>query len=307
MKRIRNKKSKTAKKYKNLSREVEALKLQISKQKNRLYKLKNNKNSKYKKKKVRITSRELTGKLNELKGVINEMDSRTNSERGSINERIKNLNWRIRTAKNKRNKDRLIQERERLKSSESNEWGPRELHGAFFGVYRRYRIDVVERMDVETFFNRNRNYIKNLIIKETKDRAARTQAITLIRFTRDDVETVDLAFNSRMMTVYDVNDKGEIVNTMLEHMAQQIENPSLRNSKFVFDRILQMDIDFHRLNLTRGSSYIPLPDWLSKKKALIKPKISDSECFKRALIAAMKWEEIDRDHQRVSKLKRYEN
>ena len=30
------------------------------------------------------------------------------------------------------------------------------------------------------------------------------------------------------------------------------------------------------------------------------------ECFKWAVIAAMKWEEIDRDHQRVSKLKRYE-
>ena len=202
------------------------------------------------------------------------MDSRRNDEeRGSINGRIKNLNRRIRRAKNKRNKDRLIQERESL----------RELHGAFGSAYRRYRIDGVERMDVETFFNRTRNYIKNLIIKETKGRAARTQAITWIRFTRDDVETVHLAFNSRMMTVYDLNDKGEIVNAMLEHRAQKIENPALRNSKFVFDRILHMDIDFHRLNLTRGSSYILLPYWLSKKKALINPKSSDSECFKWAL------------------------
>ena len=145
-----------------------------------------------------------------------------------------------------------------------------------------------------------------LIIKKTKGRAARTQAITWIRFTRDDVETVDLAFNSRMMTVYDLNYKGEIVNAMLEHMAEQIENPALRNSKFVFNRILHMDIDFHRLNLTRGSSYIPLPDWLMKKKAIINPRNSDMECFKWAIIAAMKWEEMDRNQQRVSKLKRYE-
>ena len=41
-----------------------------------------------------------------------------------------------------------------------------------------------------------------------------------------------------------------------------------------------MDIDFHRLNLTRGSSYVPLPDWLMKKKAIINPKNSDMECFK---------------------------
>ena len=138
------------------------------------------------------------------------------------------------------------------------------------------------------------------------NRAVRSQATTWIKFVRDEVEQVSLAFNSRMMTVYSLNDKNEIVTAMIEHMAQQIENPALRNSKFVFDRVLHMDIDFHRLNLMRGSSYVPLPDWLTKKKAIINPKNSDMECFKWAVIAAMKWEEIDRDHQRVSKLKRYE-
>ena len=45
-----------------------------------------------------------------------------------------------------------------------------------------------------------------------------------------------------------------------------------------------------------------LPDWSMKKKAIINPRNSDMECFKWA----MKWEETDRDHHRVSKLKRYE-
>ena len=117
---------------------------------------------------------------------------------------------------------------------------------------------------------------------------------------------VNLAFNSRMISVYNLSDKDEIVTAMIEHMKQQIENPALRDSKFVFDRIIHMDIDFHRLNLTRGSSYIPLPDWLAKKKAIINPRNSDLECFKWTVIAATKWEEIDRDCQRISKLRRYE-
>ena len=83
-----------------------------------------------------------------------------------------------------------------------------------------------------------------------------------------------------MMTVYNLNDKNEIVTAMIEHMAQQIENPALRNRKFVFNRVLHMDIDFHRLNSMRSSSYIPLPDWLMKKKAIINPKNSDMERFK---------------------------
>ena len=68
-----------------------------------------------------------------------------------------------------------------------------------------------------------------------------------------------------------------------------------------------MDIDFHRLNLTRGSSYMPLPDWLAKKGAIIHPKNSDMECFKWAVIAAMKWREIGDHPERISKLRRHED
>ena len=162
-------------------------------------------------------------------------------------------------------------------------------------------------MDVDTYFARTRKFLIDLLNKETMNRAVRSQATIWIRFKRDGVEMVNLAFNSRMMTVYNLNDKNEIVTAMIEHMAQQIENPAVRNSKFVFDRILHMDIDFHRLNLTRGSSYIPLPDWLTKKKAIINPRNSDMECFKWAIIAAMKWEKIGNNPERISKLKRYEN
>ena len=138
-------------------------------------------------------------------------------------------------------------------------------------------------------------------------RAVRSQTTIWIRFVKDQVEQVDLAFNSKMMSVYNLNDIGEIVTSMITHMSQQIENPALRNSKFVFCSVMHMDISFHRLNLTRGSSYIPLPDWLSKKKAIINPKNLDMKYFKWAVIAAMKWEEIENNNQRVSKLRRYDD
>ena len=37
----------------------------------------------------------------------------------------------------------------------------------------------------------------------------------------------------------------EIVNEMIAHIKQQIENPALLNSRFVFDEVLHMDVDFH--------------------------------------------------------------
>ena len=89
-------------------------------------------------------------------------------------------------------------------------------------------------------------------------------------------------------------------------MKEQIENPALSNSRFVFDEVVFTNVDFHQLNLTRGSSYLPLPDWLAHKKAIINPKNEDQECFKWAVIAAMRWEEINNNPERISKLKRFE-
>ena len=55
--------------------------------------------------------------------------------------------------------------------------------------------------------------------------------------------------------------------------------------------------------MTRGSSYLPLPDWLARKKAVINPQNGDEECFKWAVIAA---ENVGmKDPQRVSNLRKF--
>ena len=309
LKRRRNKSSMLNKKFKNLS------KSQIEELENKIAKAAQSTNARFKRKKIRSMKRDVVKAIEKLKESEKSFESiesriipKNNNSKRSSSKRIENkiaeLNKKIRRVKNKKNKERLIAKRNSLKIELS--WGPKELEGAFSGAYRRYRIDGIEGMDVETYFASTRKFLIDLLSKETTNRAVRSQATTWIRFVRDEVEQVSLAFNSRMMTVYNLNDKSEIVTAMIEHMAQQIENPALRNSKFVFDRVLHMDIDFHRLNLTRGSSYIPLPDWLMKKKAIINPKNSYMECFKWAVIAAMKWEEIGNNPERVSKLRRYE-
>ena len=297
-----------------MSKEIDNLKSQIEELENKITKVAQSTNAGFKRKKIRSMKKDVVKAIEKLKeseksfeSIESRIPKNNNSKRSSsirIENKIAELNRKIRRTKNKKNKERLIVKRNSLKIELS--WGPKELEGAFGGAYRRYRIDGIEGMDVETYFARTRKFLIDLLNKQTTNRAVRSQATTWTRFVRDEFEQVSLAFNSRMMTVYNLNDKSEIVTAMIEHMAQQIENPALRNSKFVFDRVLHMDIDFHRLNLTRGSSYVPLPDWLTKKKAIINPKNSDMECFKWAVIAVMKWEEIDRDHQRVSNLKRYE-
>ena len=116
-------------------------------------------------------------------------------------------------------------------------------------------------------------------------------------------ERVELAFNSLMTSVYRGSEMDQIVNGMIPNMKFQIENPALLNSRFVSDEFLYLDDNFHQLNLTRGSSYLPLPDWLARKKAIVNPHNDDEECFKWSVIAAEK--EGMKDPQRVSNLRKF--
>ena len=79
----------------------------------------------------------------------------------------------------------------------------------------------------------------------------------------------------------------------------------LLNSRFRFDEVLFIDVNFHQLNLTRGSSYLPLPDWIVKKEAIINPQSEDEECFKWSVITALKWTNIKSNPECMSNLGKF--
>ena len=185
------------------------------------------------------------------------------------------------------------------------EWNFKECEQAFRGAYRSYRLNGRPKMDVDTFFSRMREGLIELIKRELNNlNSARIQTTTWIRFIKDD-DRVELALNSRMTSVYQGSDLDQIVDGMIAHMKTQIENPVLLNSRFGFDEVLFLDISFHHLNLTRGSSYLLLPDWLARKKAIINPQNDDEECFNWAVIAAENFNEISKNPQRISNLRKF--
>ena len=194
-----------------------------------------------------------------------------------------------------------------MRIKEPKPFKPIELEQAFGGAYRSYRVNGKPKMDVDMFFNRIRKELIELIKRELKTRTSvRTQTTAWIRFVRDDEEgqeRVELAFNSLITSVYRGSEMDQIVDGMTANMKFQIENPAPLNSRFVFDEFLYLDVNFHQLNLTRGSSYLPLPDWLASKKATVNPHNDDEECFKWSVITAenagMK------DPQRVSNLRKF--
>ena len=201
--------------------------------------------------------------------------------------------------------------------AEPKPFKPIELEEAFGGAYRSYRVNGRLKGDVDTFFNRIRKGLIELINRELKTRtSARIQSTGWISFVRDGPprgpseahdkegqERVELAFNSLMTSVYRVSEMDQIVDGRIANMKFQIENPALLNSRFVFYEFLYLDVNFHQLNLMRDSSYLPLPDWLARKKVIVNHHNDDEECFKWSVIAA---EKVGmKDPQRVSNLRKF--
>ena len=80
-----------------------------------------------------------------------------------------------------------------------------------------------------------------------------TAWIRLIQALEDDFgniigsSRVEKPFNSKMTEIYQSSDLNEIIDEMLTHMKTQIENSALTNSRFVFDEVLFLDVNFHRV------------------------------------------------------------
>ena len=186
-----------------------------------------------------------------------------------------------------------------------------EFRGSYRRLYRSYRTNGRPRTDAETFFYRIRGGLIDLIKRELNDlNSARVQTITWIRFVGEDEEgqeKVELAFNSLMTSVYQGSDLDQIVDGMIANMKFQIENPALLNSRFVFDEVLYLDTNLHHFNLTGGSSYLSLPDWIEKKKAIINPHNNDEKCFKWAVIEALEFPNNKSHPERISNLTKCSN
>ena len=77
----------------------------------------------------------------------------------------------------------------------------------------------------------------------------------------------------------------------------------MKGSDFEFDGVNFLYYDFNKISLNRGGSYIDSPKWLKDKRSTINPKNNDDKCFQYAVTLALNLDNINRDPQRISKIK----
>ena len=77
----------------------------------------------------------------------------------------------------------------------------------------------------------------------------------------------------------------------------------MKGSNYIFDHVNSLEHHFHKVTLSRGSSYIPSPEWILHKKSTLDPKnTDDNRCFLYAIVIALNHQNIASNPQRIANL-----
>ena len=102
----------------------------------------------------------------------------------------------------------------------------------------------------------------------------------------------------------------EVIKEFFKSLLQKYEEglqENMRGSDFEFGGIHLFYYDFNKINLNRGGSYIESAKWVKDKKSTTYPKNNDYKCFQYAVPVALNHDKINKDPQRVSKIKTFIN
>ena len=98
----------------------------------------------------------------------------------------------------------------------------------------------------------------------------------------------------------------ELFESLLQKYWEGLEE-SMRGRKFIFNSVDLLYYHLQKTSLSRkGWSYIDSPEWLKNKKAAINPK-NNGMCFQYALTVALNYQNIEKNPQRILKIKPFIN
>ena len=99
-------------------------------------------------------------------------------------------------------------------------------------------------------------------------------------------------------------DVDKLIKICIDGIEGGIENYQETGSAWYFKEVEKLEIHTVEYNPTKGSSYIPLPDWISNKKAIVNIENKDEKCFIWCILRYLHPRE-DNDN-RLTDLKKYE-
>ena len=110
-------------------------------------------------------------------------------------------------------------------------------------------------------------------------------------------------FQSKTYT--NIEETNEYDSHMIEEILEKINNYQNNGSGWYFKEIISLEIHIVEYKPMRGGSYIPLPEFIKKKNAIINIKNKDDKCFLWSVLRYLR--PVQKNGERINDLKKYEN
>ena len=172
---------------------------------------------------------------------------------------------------------------EKLKKQIAELWGEKlivEKGKSAFGKFaRQFIIRGDDSLSLQEFFRKARGEIVLLLRQNPQTKVQCILNVEMIqnRISGED-ELSDPFFSSRQKE--NLGNNYEVAEEMIQEMIEAMENYNKRGSNWIFKRVIRLDVNFVRWKPLGGSAWIPLPEKLASKKAVINMKNQDDFCFK---------------------------
>ena len=86
-------------------------------------------------------------------------------------------------------------------------------------------------------------------------------------------------FHSNTYINFKSTDVNELLSKFIREIVENINTFQINGSGWYFKEVVQLEIHSTEFNPMKGSSYIPLPDWIMRKKAIVSIRNKDEKCF----------------------------
>ena len=193
------------------------------------------------------------------------------------------------------------------------------VRSSFKKNFEEYEIradkDKDKNMLFQTYLNTIIPYLKKLI-DEKKLSSQAEQKIRLIvtiifKHLGDLDKKIIFYVSTKNIEMCRDSDTDEILNELIESLLKTYkkeESVMRKTSNCSFDYVELTTIQFHSIELKRGSSYTESPNWLKNKRVIINPKnFNNDKCFQYSTIAALHHQDIAHHPKRISNLTPYIN
>ena len=96
-----------------------------------------------------------------------------------------------------------------------------------------------------------------------------------------------------------------ILSQMIKEILERISKFQINGSAWYFKEVISLEIHIVDYKPMKGSTYIPLPDFIMRKKAIINMENKDNKCFLWSVLCYL--HPVQKNGSRINDLRKYEN